>query len=169
MRIENHRLVGGEEHGFAPQYRPDNLADGKLDAGGWLPLEGLVVVVHYAVTKTIAQRVEAVLQARDFVSCHVMLDRRGGIVQMVPFDRAARHAGQSVYKGRSNVNAFSLGIEIAHPGPLERRGDKFFTTWGEEWTEGVHEGWHVNDTARRGWRYWATYSEEEFKLCLALC
>lgn len=46
------------------------------------------------------------------VSAHVVIDREGAMVQYVPFDRRAWHAGVSVYDGRERCNDFSVGIEL---------------------------------------------------------
>lgn len=46
------------------------------------------------------------------VSSHLLIDRKGLIVQFVPFDLAAWHAGVSSFKGRDNCNQFSIGIEL---------------------------------------------------------
>ena len=46
------------------------------------------------------------------VSSHLFIDREGLIVQFVPFDLAAWHAGVSNFKGRDNCNQFSIGIEL---------------------------------------------------------
>jgi len=46
------------------------------------------------------------------VSSHLLIDRTGHIVQFVPFDLRAWHAGQSEFKGLSNCNDFSIGIEL---------------------------------------------------------
>ncbi len=46
------------------------------------------------------------------VSSHVLIKRSGEIVQFVPFDERAWHAGQSSYQGRERCNDFSIGIEL---------------------------------------------------------
>ena len=46
------------------------------------------------------------------VSAHVFIRRSGELIQFVPFDRRAWHAGQSAFEGRSNCNDFSIGIEL---------------------------------------------------------
>ena len=46
------------------------------------------------------------------VSSHLFIRRSGEIIQFVPFDKRAWHAGKSSYKGRSNFNNFSIGIEL---------------------------------------------------------
>ncbi|SJM91908.1 1,6-anhydro-N-acetylmuramyl-L-alanine amidase AmpD [Crenothrix polyspora] len=46
------------------------------------------------------------------VSAHVLIKRTGEIVQYVPFDKRAWHAGKSEYQGRERCNDFSVGIEL---------------------------------------------------------
>ena len=50
--------------------------------------------------------------ATQKVSAHVLIRRDGSIVQFVPFQRRAWHAGASSYEGRENCNDFSIGIEL---------------------------------------------------------
>lgn len=47
------------------------------------------------------------------VSSHLYIARDGAVIQFVPFDRRAWHAGKSSFKGRSACNDFSIGIELA--------------------------------------------------------
>lgn len=46
------------------------------------------------------------------VSSHLLIRRDGEIVQYVPFDQRAWHAGESCYQGRKCCNDFSIGIEL---------------------------------------------------------
>ena len=46
------------------------------------------------------------------VSSHVLIRRDGEVIQFVPFDKRAWHAGQSEFQGRENCNDFSIGIEL---------------------------------------------------------
>jgi AmpD protein len=46
------------------------------------------------------------------VSAHLFIDRRGRVVQFVPFDWKAWHAGVSSWRGRCGCNRFSIGIEL---------------------------------------------------------
>lgn len=46
------------------------------------------------------------------VSAHCLIRRDGEIVQYVPFDKRAWHAGVSSYAGRERCNDFSIGIEL---------------------------------------------------------
>lgn len=55
------------------------------------------------------------------VSAHLLIRRDGGIIQFVPFDQRAWHAGVSSFEGRDNCNDYSIGIE------LEGTDDQEFT------------------------------------------
>ena len=46
------------------------------------------------------------------VSSHLYIKRSGQIIQFVPFDKRAWHAGISNYKGTKDCNDFSIGIEL---------------------------------------------------------
>jgi AmpD protein len=46
------------------------------------------------------------------VSAHFLIRRDGELVQYVPVDRRAWHAGESCYDGRDCCNDFSIGIEL---------------------------------------------------------
>jgi len=46
------------------------------------------------------------------VSSHLLIRRDGEVVQYVPFDQRAWHAGASNYCGRERCNDFSIGIEL---------------------------------------------------------
>jgi N-acetyl-anhydromuramoyl-L-alanine amidase len=46
------------------------------------------------------------------VSAHFLVRRDGEVVQFVPVERRAWHAGASSWRGRSRCNDFSVGIEL---------------------------------------------------------
>jgi AmpD protein len=46
------------------------------------------------------------------VSAHTLIRRDGRIIQYVPFNQRAWHAGESSYLGRIRCNDFSIGIEL---------------------------------------------------------
>ena len=46
------------------------------------------------------------------VSAHYVIRRDGSLVQYVPTDKRAWHAGVSSWKGRERCNDFSIGIEL---------------------------------------------------------
>lgn len=46
------------------------------------------------------------------VSAHLLIKRDGGVIQFVPFNKRAWHAGASIFNGREDCNDFSIGIEL---------------------------------------------------------
>lgn len=46
------------------------------------------------------------------VSAHLLFKRDGSLLQFVPFERRAWHAGPSNFRGRPCCNDFSIGIEL---------------------------------------------------------
>ena len=51
---------------------------------------------------------------RSGVSAHYIIGKRGEVLQCVPDERRAWHAGPSKFKGREKVNDFSIGIELVN-------------------------------------------------------
>jgi|TARA_B110000914_G_C15414294_1_gene423362 AmpD protein len=46
------------------------------------------------------------------VSSHLLINRQGEVIQFVPFNKKAWHAGISLFLGQQNCNEFSIGIEM---------------------------------------------------------
>jgi len=46
------------------------------------------------------------------VSSHLLIRRDGSVIQYVPFNARAWHAGESRFRGRRRCNDFSIGIEL---------------------------------------------------------
>ena len=46
------------------------------------------------------------------VSAHLLIRRDGELVQFVPFNERAWHAGESRFRGHARCNDFSIGIEL---------------------------------------------------------
>lgn len=57
------------------------------------------------------------------VSAHLVIGRDGRVVQMVPFDRAAHHAGPGSWEGTGSINWRSIGIEVDNAGKLVEKND----------------------------------------------
>jgi N-acetylmuramoyl-L-alanine amidase len=75
-----------------------------------------MIVLHYTGLPT---REEALARLTDpvaKVSAHYMVDEGGRVYALVPEERRAWHAGVSFWKGDTDINAASIGIEIVNPG-----------------------------------------------------
>ena len=53
------------------------------------------------------------------VSSHLMIERSGKLIQFVPFNKRAWHAGKSCFEGRESCNDFSIGIELEGADDIE--------------------------------------------------
>jgi len=53
------------------------------------------------------------------VSAHLFIRRDGSIIQFVPFQKRAWHAGKSQFEGREACNDFSIGIELEGTDEIE--------------------------------------------------
>jgi len=50
------------------------------------------------------------------VSAHYVIEEDGRVFALVPEDRRAWHAGISFWRGHTDINSRSVGIELVHPG-----------------------------------------------------
>lgn len=55
----------------------------------------------------------ALRKLRDMGECHYCIDEHGRVYRIIDHRRVAFHAGRSMWNGRSNVDEFSVGIEVA--------------------------------------------------------
>ncbi len=74
------------------------------------------VVIHYTGMKTAKEALDRLTSKESEVSAHYLIDENGDVYQMVDDDKRAWHAGISYWKGRTNINDFSIGIELANKG-----------------------------------------------------
>jgi N-acetylmuramoyl-L-alanine amidase len=75
-----------------------------------------MVVLHYTGMKDAASAIARLADPESRVSCHYLIAEDGQIVRMVPEARRAWHAGRSWWRGVTDINSASIGIEIVNPG-----------------------------------------------------
>ncbi|MEQ8658689.1 MAG: N-acetylmuramoyl-L-alanine amidase [Hyphomicrobiales bacterium] len=75
-----------------------------------------ILLLHYTGMPDDEGAVRWLADPRSKVSCHYVIHEDGRIVQMVDEADRAWHAGQGSWKGVSDINARSIGIEICNPG-----------------------------------------------------
>jgi N-acetylmuramoyl-L-alanine amidase len=82
------------------------------------PRSGAVsmLVLHYTGMKSAAEALERLCDPAAAVSAHYLIDEDGTVWCLVPEDRRAWHAGVSSWRGVSDVNDASIGIELVNPG-----------------------------------------------------
>jgi N-acetylmuramoyl-L-alanine amidase len=75
-----------------------------------------MIILHYTGMKT-GEAAEAWLCSPDSqVSSHYLVHEDGRVVQMVRESDRAWHAGKSFWRGVTDINSHSVGIEIVNPG-----------------------------------------------------
>jgi N-acetylmuramoyl-L-alanine amidase len=145
MDIQNHRLTGDRVSFSASPNRGAGFAAKLPDT----------VVIHYTAGASLESSVKTLSTPGSNASAHVVVGRDGTIVQLVPFDVIAWHAGASSLGGRTGLNKYSIGIEIDNAGRLTQTASGDFLTWfnrriaREDAMQGVHRNevqpawWHV--------------------------
>ena len=104
MEIKNHILQGVEFN------KSPNI-------GGLIAPEYLIL--HFDASPNSTGAISWMVSPTSKVSAHLHISREGKIVQLVPFNVKAFHAGESSWKGLKGLNSTSVGIEIQNTGSQE--------------------------------------------------
>jgi N-acetylmuramoyl-L-alanine amidase len=83
------------------------------DRGGIAPN---MIILHYTGMRRGDDALRRLCEPASKVSSHYLIFEDGLIVQLVPEARRAWHAGVSFWKGETDINRCSIGIEIVNPG-----------------------------------------------------
>ena len=74
------------------------------------------LIIHYTGMKTETSAIKKLLNPKSKVSSHYFIKDNGQIINFVPDEYIAWHAGQSNWKNFKSLNKYSIGIEINNPG-----------------------------------------------------
>ena len=159
MHIDQHRLAGdGIVHKTS------------ANVGGTLPA-GVAdtVILHFTAGDSIDWAVDRLCDPRpgQRVSAHLVIGRDGSIIQLLPFDTIAWHAGRSCWGGRSEFNNFSVGIEIDNAGRLTPEADHFVSWKGTRYDAAeATQGTHRNESEPSWWhRFPLAQLDRTFEVC----
>ncbi|MBU4529984.1 MAG: N-acetylmuramoyl-L-alanine amidase [Hoeflea sp.] len=75
-----------------------------------------MLILHYTGMPSAEAALQWLCAEESQVSSHYFVDEEGRITQLVPESQRAWHAGQGHWKGDTDINSASIGIEIANPG-----------------------------------------------------
>jgi N-acetylmuramoyl-L-alanine amidase len=75
-----------------------------------------MLVLHYTGMQSGAAAIDWLANPASRVSAHYVVDEDGQLVHMVREEQRAQHAGQSYWRGITDCNSASIGIEIVNPG-----------------------------------------------------
>lgn len=74
------------------------------------------IVLHYTGMKDAASAITRMQDPTAKVSAHYVVMENGDIVQMVDEDKRAWHAGVGAWRGVTDINSASIGIELINKG-----------------------------------------------------
>ena len=75
-----------------------------------------MLVLHYTGMETAEDALERMCDPEAEVSAHYMIDEDGTVTRLVDEGDRAWHAGRSFWRGITDVNSASIGIELVNPG-----------------------------------------------------
>ncbi len=75
-----------------------------------------MLILHYTGMQDAESALRRLCDPRAEVSAHYLVQEDGTILQCVPEARRAWHAGASFWKGETDINSRSIGVEIVNPG-----------------------------------------------------
>ncbi|MCR9135609.1 MAG: N-acetylmuramoyl-L-alanine amidase [Alphaproteobacteria bacterium] len=96
-----------------PSAEPHPSPNFGVRRGGLVPD---MLVLHYTGMDSADSALQWLCTEESQVSAHYLVYEDGRIVQMVEEDKRAWHAGQSHWRGQTDLNSLSIGIEIANRG-----------------------------------------------------
>ena len=75
-----------------------------------------MLILHYTGMPDAASAIEWMTNPASKVSAHYCVTEDGQVIRMVDEDKRAWHAGLAYWRGITDVNSASVGIEIVNPG-----------------------------------------------------
>lgn len=75
-----------------------------------------MLIVHYTDMLSTLAALDRLCDEKAEVSAHYLISEAGEVYALVDEDKRAWHAGVSQWRGHQNINARSIGIELANPG-----------------------------------------------------
>lgn len=75
-----------------------------------------ILLLHYTGMPSVEAAIRLLAAPESKVSCHYVVGEDGAVTQMVAEAHRAWHAGASYWRGVSDINSCSIGIEIQNPG-----------------------------------------------------
>ncbi len=75
-----------------------------------------MIVLHYTGMQDAASAIDRLCDPEAKVSSHYLVNEDGQLIRLVHEDKRAWHAGKSHWRGITDINSASIGIEIVNPG-----------------------------------------------------
>ena len=81
---------------------------------GGTPID--MLVLHYTGMENAEAALDRLSDPEAKVSAHYVIDEDGTVVSLVAEDKRAWHAGEAFWRGKTDINGRSIGIELVNPG-----------------------------------------------------
>jgi len=91
------------------------------------PLKADYLVMHYTAALSAAGAISWLCNPAAKASAHLVIAQDGTVTQLAPLNVVCWHAGKSTWAKRSGCNSFTIGIELANPGPLNKTAPGYAT------------------------------------------
>ena len=75
-----------------------------------------MIVLHYTGMESAEAAIARLTDPMAEVSAHYLIEEDGTVHRLVPEDKRAWHAGKSHWRGITDVNSASIGVELVNPG-----------------------------------------------------
>ena len=75
-----------------------------------------MLVLHYTGMESAEAALDRLCDPAAKVSAHYVIDEDGAVVPLVGEHSRAWHAGEAFWRGETDINARSIGIELVNPG-----------------------------------------------------
>jgi N-acetylmuramoyl-L-alanine amidase len=122
------------------------------------------IVMHYTAGHNASGAIQTLTRRGSRASAHVVVAKDGEIIQLVPFNVKAWHAGPSSYKGYNGLNSHSIGIEIVNIGWVRKLSSGHYEDWAGNILSEAELGEMVvakHPTVGSGTYYWPVYTREQ--------
>ncbi len=71
-----------------------------------------IIIIHYTALNSISSSLKYLCSKKNKVSSHYLISQSGKIYNLVSEKKRAWHAGQSYWRGNTDINSTSIGIEL---------------------------------------------------------
>ena len=156
MKVSNHILL--DDHDQPGTFEPTDHRNGVISP--------IYIVMHYTAGTTARSAINWFQRPESKASSHLIIDRDGSITQMVALNRRAWHAGVSRWGELSDINTYSVGIELVNAGKLTKRLDGQWLSSSKSVVSAadVSIARHKNESTDAGWQ---EYTEQQLMALVA--
>lgn len=125
------------------------------------------IIIHYTAGPSLSSCINTFKDPSVEASAHIVIDADGTVTQLIPFNKVGWHAGHSSWLDRTDINNYSIGIELVNAGRLEKSGPVWRSWFGKTYEEDqVLRAKHRNED-HDDW--WHVYTEKQITATHELC